>query len=128
LLEPPREEPKPPKTTPLTEEFEIAGVFRVMLPGERRGPLDWWIYEADLYIPVHTAERIAFHSEAVRENGVHQAVVSIDTLDNVKAVAQQIKSMKLQANTLMEFIEREQFIYVLIFGAMTCVAAVALLV
>ena len=55
-------------------------------------------------------------------------MVRVDSIDNVKAVAEEIKGMKLQANTLMEFIEREQFVYVLIFGAMTCVAAVALLV
>jgi putative ABC transport system permease protein len=128
LLEPPKETPKLPKTHPVTEEFEIAGVFRVMIPGEYRGRLDWWAYEAELLLPIKTAERIFFHSEGLRENGVHQALVQVDNMDNVKAVAQEIKGMKLQANTLIEFIEREQFIYVLIFGAMTCVAAVALLV
>jgi putative ABC transport system permease protein len=128
LLEPPPETPKRPSTTPLSEEFEIAGVFRAVLPGYRRGPLDWWAYEGDLLLPTQTAQRIFFHSQLARENGAHQAIVQVDSLDNVKAVAQEIKGMKLQTNTLIEFIEREQFIYVLIFGAMTCVAAVALLV
>ena len=52
----------------------------------------------------------------------------MDSELNVKDVVKQVESMGLDSRAAVEFIERERLIYVLIFGGMTCVAGVALLV
>ncbi len=47
---------------------------------------------------------------------------------NVKEVAKQVEDLGLDSRAAIEFIERERLTYILIFGGMTCVAGVALLV
>jgi putative ABC transport system permease protein len=63
-----------------------------------------------------------------RKYGVNHVTVTVDRETNVKAVAEQLTGMGLQAHTLLEFIDRERFQYLMIFGGMTIVAGVALLV
>jgi putative ABC transport system permease protein len=54
--------------------------------------------------------------------------VVVDREDNVKEVLGQVRELGLGAFAATEFIDRERLQYRLIFGAMTCVAGVALLV
>jgi putative ABC transport system permease protein len=120
------EKPKPPAT--VTQEFTIAGVLRGR---EGSDPHDWsdsWTADADVVLPVKTAEAIYFRTEAHRQAGVNHAILEVDSWEHVKDLDKQIQSMGLQTRSLVEFLEREQLMYLLIFGAMTCVAAVALLV
>ena len=60
--------------------------------------------------------------------GVGEATILVDNEANVRDVLQRVTAMKLQAYAPIEYIERERFIYLLIFTTMACVAAVALLV
>ena len=61
-----------------------------------------------------------------RKKGVNQAVLLVDSEQNVKDVVARIKELGLESRAAVEFIERERLIYPLIFGGMTCVAAVCL--
>src|SRR5207248_5009508 len=52
----------------------------------------------------------------------------VDREQNVKEVKQRVQELELNGFDALEYIERERLMYLLIFGAMTCIAAVALLV
>jgi putative ABC transport system permease protein len=52
----------------------------------------------------------------------------VDHPDNVKAVVGEVRKAGLQAHAALEFIERQRLLFLLIFGGMTCVAAVAMIV
>ena len=69
-----------------------------------------------------------FRDPARREEGVDQAVLFVDDMRNVKEVVNKVEALGMQSRSIVEFIERERLTYLLIFGGMTCVAAVALLV
>src|SRR6185437_1914374 len=70
----------------------------------------------------------AFRHPADREQGVAQAVLFVDDIRNVKEVVDQVEALGLGSRSIVEFIARERLTYILIFGGMTCVAGVALLV
>ena len=53
---------------------------------------------------------------------------SSTTSRNVKEVVDKVEALGLRSRSIIEFIERQRLTYLLIFGGMTCVAAVALLV
>ena len=71
-----------------------------------------------------TATDVYFKEAGESESGVNQALVLVDTEENVKDVVANVLSLGVEGRAAIEFIERERFIYVLIFGGMTCVAAV----
>ena len=52
----------------------------------------------------------------------------MDSEQNVKDVAKLVDDMGFRTQSAIEYIERERLMYILIFGGMTCVAGVALLV
>src|SRR5262249_38877785 len=56
------------------------------------------------------------------------AALYADREENVKEVLRNAREMGLNAYGMQEFIERERLMFVLIFGAMTSIAGVALLV
>ena len=118
-----REEPlKTPSI--VVEEFTIVGVVRQASEDELRGPSE--TSSADILLPVRTAEDLFFRVPGDR--GLDQASVYVDRQENVKEVLQSIRGLGLNGIGLLEFIERERLMYLLIFGAMTCIAGVALLV
>ena len=65
---------------------------------------------------------------ARRDEGVDEAVLLVDEVRNVKEVTNKVEALGLQARSIVDFIERQRLTYLLIFGGMTCVAGVALLV
>lgn len=119
-----------PNTVPrvFAEEFTILGVARDPTEEERKGPWDPLRVYADVLLPYGTALDLFFRVSGHEVSGVNQAVVLVDDERNVKDVAARIRESGVEARAAIEFIERERLIYLLIFGGMTCVAAVALLV
>jgi putative ABC transport system permease protein len=110
------------------EEFTVVGVIRLPIPEERKDRYDPLRIDGDVVVPLGLATALYFQMPGLERRGVDQAVVLVDREENVKEVAGQIKALGLNHHTALEYIERERFMYLMIFGAMTCVAAVALLV
>ena len=81
-----------------------------------------------MLLPYRTATDLYFRGAGNEEPGVNLAVLMVDAEKDVKNVVTRVAGMGLQPRAALEFIERERLIYVLIFGGMTCVAGVALLV
>jgi putative ABC transport system permease protein len=111
-----------------TAELPIAGVVR--LPGREdlMGPRGWVNSDADVLLPVKTAEELFFRQPQPPPRGVDYVNLLVDRDENVKQVAQAVKDMGLTAHAPIEYIDRERLIYLLIFTTMACVAGVALLV
>ncbi len=109
-----------------SEEFPIVGVLRGREPDEELGGWDPLVPRAECLLPYGTALDMLSHIEA--KDGIGMAVVIVDDEEHVRAVNDRIKTTGLSTFSLLELIEREQLMYLLIFGGMTCVAAVALLV
>jgi putative ABC transport system permease protein len=121
--------PRPaPSATVYSEEFPIVGVVRLQTEEERKGPWDPLRVEADVLLPSGTATDLFFRIPGLDKQGVDQAVVIVDREEHVKGVFSEIKERGLDGYAALDFIERERFMYLMIFGGMTCVAAVALLV
>jgi putative ABC transport system permease protein len=112
----------------VSEAFTIVGVVRLATAEEQKLPWDPLRTSADLILPFQTASDLFFRLSGNSERGVDQAVVVVDDERNTKEVYQRISDLGMRANTLLEYIEQQRLIYLLIFGGMTCVAAVALLV
>src|SRR6185437_3816804 len=70
----------------------------------------------------------AFRHPADREQGVAQVVLVVDDMRHVKEVVDRVEALGLGSRSIVEMIERERLTYLLIFGGMTCVAGIALLV
>ena len=112
-----------------TEEFTVVGVIRNPTREEQiEGPWNPLNATFDVILPYETAMDVFFQGPGDEGRGVDQATLGIDSEENVKDVVVQVAALGVDARAPLEFIERERFIYVMIFGAMTCVAAVALLV
>jgi putative ABC transport system permease protein len=109
-----------------SEEFIVVGVLRMADAEEQKGP--WDEVYADFVLPVRTAEEFFFKTAVHGDQGLDSAAVYVDHERNVKEVLEKVRAMQLNAYGAVEFIERERLMYLLIFGAMTCVAGVALLV
>jgi putative ABC transport system permease protein len=117
----------PPKAAEVHgEEFTVVGVLRMPDAEEQKGP--WDEVMADVVLPVRTAEDFFFRTAATGDWGLDHATVYVDREEHIKEVLGRVRELKLNAFGAVEFIERERLMYLLIFGAMTCVAGVALLV
>ena len=72
---------------------------------------------------------MAFRDPARREQGIAQAILFVDEIRDVKEVeGEGEENLGLEGRSAHDFIERQRLTYLLIFGGMTCVAGVALLV
>lgn len=112
----------------ISRECTIVGVLRSSLPDEPSERMDWWTQAVDAVLPMQTATGLFFEVPFNRENGLHRVMLEADTVDNVKSVTQAIAALGMQSDSLVEMIEREQFTYLLLFSAMTCIAVVAVIV
>ena len=108
--------------------YTIRGVVRAAPPGSPRRHGDWMLYRTDLFMARRPAEAFNLRVPAVRESGLGQVVVEVDEVDNVKAVQEQIKEMGYDTTSALDWIEREQLIYLIVFTGMSVVALIALLV
>jgi putative ABC transport system permease protein len=125
-----------PRVDFYTVDLPIVGVLRLAEREELESDRGWdtggtpvWdTGGAAVLLPVRAAEDLFFRVPAQRERGLNWATVIVDREENVEGVLRQIRATGLGASAPLEFIQRERLLYTLIFGAMTCVAAVALLV
>ncbi len=119
-----------PHVTVYALDVPIVGVLRLAEGEERNAPGGWgWDATGSaVLLPVRTAEDLFFREPGQRERGLNQATVIVDREENVEGVLRRLRDMGLEPHAPLEFIQRERLLYTLIFGAMTCVAAVALLV
>ncbi len=120
----------PPKVDPgiIADDFRVVGIFRDMNDEERREAWSQFPAPTDLVLPRKTALNLTFRDPARREQGVAEAVLFVDDVKNVKEVEDKVKALDLLSRSAHDFIERQRLTYLLIFGGMTCVAGVALLV
>jgi putative ABC transport system permease protein len=112
----------------LKEEFTIIGVVRLPTAEENKERWDPLRAYGDVIVPVQTATDLFFRVPGEKERSVDHATVFVDREENVKDVLKRIRELGYDGHAAVEYIERERLMYLLIFGAMTCVAAVALLV
>lgn len=111
----------------VVEEFTIRGVYRAAAPEEEQH--GWWpTADADLFVPAQTAARLFERSPFYREMAYPTVRVEVDDLAHVKGVVQEIEAQGFSTHSLAKMVEQEQFIYRLIFSAMTVIAFVSLAV
>ena len=111
-----------------SEEFTVVGVIRRPTDAERHGTRDPLRVDSDVLLPYQTALDLYYRGIGNENPGVNLAVVLVDAEKDVKTVVTRVAELGLEPRAALEFIERERLIYTLIFGGMTCVAGVALLV
>jgi putative ABC transport system permease protein len=114
----------------ISEELTIVGVFRQVTEEELKDRR-WWDDlggGADLYLPYQTAANFYFRAPVSRVTPPQRAMLIAESEENVKQIVQVVKDMGLRADAPIEFIERERLTWRLVFGGMTCIAAVALIV
>jgi putative ABC transport system permease protein len=112
----------------VADDFRVVGIFRELDDEERKDGWSRFPADTDLVLPRWTAVDLTFRDPDRREQGVNRLVLFVDEMRNVKEVVDKVEALGLRADSAVDFIERERLTYLLIFGAMTCVAGVALLV
>jgi putative ABC transport system permease protein len=112
----------------VADDFRVVGIFRELTDDEEKDAWSQFPANTDLVLPRRTAVELMFRDPARREGGVDQAVLLVDDMENVKEVLNTVEALGMDGSSIVGRIERERLTYLLIFGGMTCVAAVALLV
>lgn len=119
--------PEEVKKPPVVLEVAIRGVVKRPDEEQKAGFFSWYATNTDILLPRKASDDF-YASLPHAMDGYSEAIVKVDSLDHVKEVNEQIEAMGFRTYTPIRYIEREQFIYLLIFSVMTVVAAVALLV
>ncbi len=112
----------------VAQDFRVVGIFRELTDDERKAPWSRFPADSDLVLPRRAAVDLISRDPARREQGIAQAVLFVDDMRNVKAVVEAVDALGLRSRSAVDFVERERLTYLLVFGGMTCVAGVALLV
>ena len=118
----------PPATQTFQHTFTIVGILRSRTPEEDRMHWDPLRTHTEIVLPSQMAVDLIEDVLPKGSEVADRAVVMIDRAEHARSVVDQINEVGLQAWAPLEHIERERLMYLLIFGGMTCVAAVALLV
>jgi putative ABC transport system permease protein len=96
----------PVKEPPISEEFTIVGVFREPTKEDAMAAADWGMEllwsEAEVVLPVRTAEALAFRSPFIVEHGVDAVSVTVDDERNLREVTREIEEMGLRQFSLIE--------------------------
>jgi putative ABC transport system permease protein len=108
----------------IADEFTLAGVVRAPQADEWSRDLRF----ADVFLSQPAAEQLFLRAPPHREFGFEEAVVTAERLEDVKAVTEAIRREGFQAFSMMDLVDRERFIYLLVFAGMTCIAVIALVV
>jgi putative ABC transport system permease protein len=106
----------------------VCGVLGPAGKDELRRPGAWAQRTADVVLPERTAEELILRLPNRRENGFELVSLEVDEIDNVKSVQAQVQARGLVADSPLEWVEREQFVYVLVFSSMAVIAVIALIV
>jgi putative ABC transport system permease protein len=117
-----RIEAKPP-----TIEMALAGAFR--FPTEDESKRFWDRFDdADVIIPIGTAEKLVDQVPTRREKGFERAVVIARSEDEVRAAERDIKAAGFRSYSLVEFAERVKAEVDLITFSLTFISIIALTV
>jgi putative ABC transport system permease protein len=117
-----------PQPEVIVEEFTIVGVVRLPTAEENAQPWDPLSVDAEVLLPMEAAMELLYRMPGRSQQGADQAVLMVDSEDHVRPLFQRLKDLGYNASAPLEFVEQQRLMYRLIFGGMTCVAAVALLV
>jgi len=117
-----------PPESPITLDCTIAGVLRLHTAEEENAPWDPTRIQGEVVLPAQAAADLYFRVPEYASQGLMETTVVVDDESHSKEVAAKIKELGLEARAPLEYIERERLMYLMIFGAMTCVAAVAMFV
>ena len=109
-------------------ELPIVGVVRMMIDEDRKSLWDPLAVNGDCVLPMDTAMNLADDAFGSDKWEIGQIVVLVDDEDYTRAVYDRIRQTGLNAFAPLEEIDRHRLTYTLVFGGMTCVAAVAMLV
>ncbi len=109
-------------------EYTIRGVLRRASSAETRRRGGWLWRQTDLLLAPDAAQAFYLRLPGAAEEGFSQLAVEVDDPINVKTVQQRIRDMGLQADSAIDYIEREEFTYLVSFSAMSVVALIALMV
>ena len=112
----------------VADDFRVVGIFRELTDDEKKEAWSQFPADTDLVLPRRTAVDLAFRDPARREQGIAQAVLFVDDIEERQGGRRQGRSPRPGEPVDHDFIERQRLTYLLIFGGMTCVAGVALLV
>ncbi len=112
----------------VADDFRVVGIFRELTDDEEKDAWSQIPADTDLVLPRRTAVELMFRDPARREGGVDQVLLFVNDMSNAKEVLNKVEALGMQGWSIVDRIERERLTYLLIFGGMTCVAAVALLV
>jgi putative ABC transport system permease protein len=114
----------------ISAELTIAGVLRGPEKGDPQGGsmVERFRPDADVILPVGTAQSLFLQNPYHAERGVEAATVLVDDEAHVKEVANRVEATGLGQYSLVEFAERLQTNVMLLTLAMSFVAFVALLV
>jgi putative ABC transport system permease protein len=121
-------EPAKVESVVVADDFRVVGIFRGLTDEEDKDAWSQFPAYTDLVLPRRTAVELMFRDPARREQGVDQVVLLVDETMNAKEVVEKVDALGMTGHSIVERIERERLTYLLIFGGMTCVAGVALLV
>jgi putative ABC transport system permease protein len=89
---------------------------------------NWAYRDIDVAMPSQTAEQLFLSYPHLRKHGFDRMLVEVDDVEHVKEVNEKIKALGLETYSLAEYLDREQFTYLLIFSSMTVISLIALLV
>jgi putative ABC transport system permease protein len=109
-------------------DFTIAGVVREPAKEELIGGWDFRSQEADLFLPVKTAEELFWLAPPNAEGGLSNATVLVDQNEHVKEVAKAIEEQGLHQFSLAEPLEQLQGNVFLVTLGTAGIAVIALLV
>jgi putative ABC transport system permease protein len=109
-------------------EFTIVGVVRDPTREETQGAWGFQGMEADVYLPVKTAEEVYLRAPHNAESGYSMLLITVDSNEHVKEVAEAVREQGLSHFSLVEPLEQMQHNVVLVTLGMAGIALVTLLV
>jgi putative ABC transport system permease protein len=109
-------------------ELPIVGVVRMPTDEDRRSLWEPLAVNSDCIVPFETAMNLAEEAFGAGNWDIGQVIVLVDDEEHTRAVYNTIKESGLQVFAPLDEVDRERLTYMLVFGGMTCVAAVAMLV
>ena len=113
------------------ETFTVVGVMRESLEKDdkqRNSFFPGMNQDADLLLPPQVAAAFFLKAPAYAENGVYNAILTVDDTDNVKAVSKAAEALGYSTSSLSQFLETIRLNVLMITLATAFIAVVALAV
>jgi putative ABC transport system permease protein len=118
----------PTKPVVIRAGYTVRGVLGPPDDQDTRRRSDRMLRYAELLLSPAAAEAFHLRLPEGRTNGFAEVVLEVDDMDHVKAVQEAVRGLGFEAHSAVEYIEREQFTYVVALTGMSAVALIALIV